>query len=105
MGGGGGGLGALLGGGGAAAGGLGGLLGGLGGLGLAWLIGLGIDALHIEMPPPPSLTRGYIAHVLFTPGIIIEALTIALVTTMLASIYPAWKASRMVIVDAIRHSK
>ncbi len=82
-----------------------GLLGGLGGLALALLIGLGIDALHIEMPPPPSLTRGYIAKVLLTPGIVAEAMVIAVVTTMLASLYPAWKASRMEIVDAIRQNK
>lgn len=82
-----------------------GLLGGLGGLALAFLIGVGIDALHIEMPPPPSLTRGYIAKVLLTPGIAAEAMVIAVVTTMLASLYPAWKASRMVIVDAIRQNK
>jgi len=82
-----------------------GLLGGLGGLALALLIGVGIDALHIEMPPPPSLTRGYLAKVLLTPAIIAEAMVIAVATTMLASLYPAWKASRMEIVDAIRQNK
>lgn len=86
-------------------GGLIGLIGGLGGLMLAFLIGLGIDIMHIEMPPPPGLTRGYIAHVLMTPGIVIEAMLIAVLTTTLASFYPAWKASRMVIVDAIRQNK
>ena len=86
-------------------GGLIGLLGGLRGLALAFLIGLGIDVMHIEMPPPPGLTRGYIAHVLMTPGIVVEAMLIAVVTTTLASLYPAWKASRMVIVDAIRQNK
>lgn len=86
-------------------GGLIGLIGGLGGLALAVLIGTGIDWLHLEMPPPPGLTRGYIAHVLLTPAIVIEALLIAIFTTTLASLYPAWKASRMVIVDSIRHNK
>jgi putative ABC transport system permease protein len=86
-------------------GGLIGLLGGLGGLLLALLIGVGIDGLHIEMPPPPGLTRGYVAHVLVTPDIVIEAILIAVITTTLASLYPAWKASRMVIVDAIRQNK
>lgn len=86
-------------------GGLIGLIGGLGGLALAFMFGVGIDWLHIEMPPPPGLTRGYIAHVLLTPGIAIEAMLIAILTTTLASLYPAWKASRMVIVDSIRHNK
>ena len=86
-------------------GGLIGLIGGLGGLLLAFLIGAGIDVMHIEMPPPPGLTRGYIAHVLMTPGIVMEAMLVAILTTTLASLYPAWKASRMVIVDAIRQNK
>jgi putative ABC transport system permease protein len=86
-------------------GGLIGLIGGLGGLALAFMFGVGIDWLHIEMPPPPGLTRGYIAHVLLTPAIVIEALLIAIFTTTLASLWPAWKASRMVIVDSIRHNK
>ncbi len=86
-------------------GGLIGLIGGLGGLLLAVAIGLVIDVMHIEMPPPPGLTRGYIAHVLMTPGIVAQAMLIAVATTTLASLYPAWKASRMVIVDAIRQNK
>jgi putative ABC transport system permease protein len=30
---------------------------------------------------------------------------IAVVTTTLASLYPAWKASRLEIVDALRHNR
>lgn len=82
-----------------------GLLGSLVGLALAVMIGWGIDALHIDMPPPPGLTRGYLAHLVFTPATAVEALLVGLGTTTLASLYPAWRASRMVIVDAIRHNK
>ena len=32
-------------------------------------------------------------------------LMLAVVTTVLGSLYPAWKASRMVIVDALRHNR
>lgn len=79
-----------------------GVLGGLLGVLLAGMIGVAVDAMQIEMPPPPSLTRGYQARILLTPAIAAEALGIAVVTTMLASLYPAWKASRMEIVDALR---
>lgn len=82
-----------------------GVIGGVAGIVLAMLIGAGVGALKIEMPPPPGLTRGYIANVLITTPIVLEALFIAVVTTTLASLYPAWKASRMVIVDAIRHNR
>lgn len=82
-----------------------GLIGSLAGLALAVIIGWGIDALHIDMPPPPGLARGYLAHLLFTPLTVLEALLVGVGATTLASLYPAWRASRMVIVDAIRHNK
>ena len=82
-----------------------GLLGGVGGLVAAYFGSIGLDFLHIEMPPPPSMTSGYLAKILITPAIVMEAMLVAVVTTTLASLYPAWKASRMVIVDAIRHNR
>ncbi len=82
-----------------------GLFGALAGLVLALLISAAIGALQIEMPPPPGLTRGYIASVLITMPIVADALLVAITTTTLASLYPAWRASRMVIVDAIRHNR
>lgn len=86
-------------------GGLIGLIGSLAGLALAVTMGWVVDVLHIDMPPPPGLTRGYLAHLLFTPATVLEALLAGVGTTTLASLYPAWRASRMVIVDAIRHNK
>ena len=82
-----------------------GLLGSLAGLALAFMIGWGVDALRIDMPPPPGLTRGYLAHLSFTSATVLEALLVGIGTTTLASLYPAWRASRLVIVDAIRHNK
>jgi len=82
-----------------------GAVGAVAGLALALVTGAAIGALGIDMPPPPGLTRGYIARVLFTAPIILEAPVLAIATTVLASLYPAWKASRMVIVDAIRYNR
>lgn len=81
-----------------------GAIGGLAGLVLAGVLAAVIAALGIEMPPPPGLTRGYVARVLFTPSIVVEALVLAVATTVLASLFPAWKASRMAIVDALRYN-
>tara|TARA_R110002110_G_scaffold414983_1_gene647336 strand:- start:21343 stop:22569 length:1227 start_codon:yes stop_codon:yes gene_type:complete len=80
---------------------------GLLGAALGVLVALGLGQLlalaEIEMPPPPTFARSYHAGLLITPGMVLETVLIACVTTTLASLYPAWRASRMVIVDAIRH--
>lgn len=82
-----------------------GLIGGTAGLLLAAGSSLGIGAMHIDMPPPPGLSRGYVANVMLAPSLLVEGMLIALITTTLASIYPAWKASRLAIVDALRHGR
>jgi putative ABC transport system permease protein len=57
------------------------------------------------MPPAPGMARGYIGQIRVTWGLAGDAVALALVTTLLAGIYPAWKASRMIIVDALRHAR
>ena len=86
-------------------GGLLGAIGGIIGVTLGFLAALAISAIGIPMPPPPGISRGYIAGIIVTPTIVLEALALALSTTLLASIYPAWRASRMVIVNALRHNR
>lgn len=86
----------------------GGLLGGIGGL-----VGVAIGSLAasllsyvgIPMPPAPGMSMGFTASIMITPAIIRDALLLAVATTLLASIYPAWRASRLVIVDALRHNR
>ncbi len=56
------------------------------------------------MPPPPGMARGYIGEILVTWDTALEALILAVSATLFASIYPSWKASRMPIVDALRHN-
>ncbi len=64
-----------------------------------------ISYVGIPMPPAPGMSRGFTASILITPQIILEALMLAIVTTLLASIYPAWRASRLNVVDALRHNR
>ena len=45
------------------------------------------------------MVHGFTGEILVTPGLAGDALVMAVVTALLASIAPAWKASRMVIVD------
>lgn len=84
------------------------LIGGIGGtLGvlIGWLLAAIISTIGIPMPPPPGMARGYIGEILLTSNMVLEALVLAILTTLIASIYPAWKASRMQIVDALRHNR
>jgi putative ABC transport system permease protein len=82
-----------------------GSIGGLLGLGLGWIAAEAISAIGIPMPPSPGMSRGYLAGIIITPSIVGDALMLAVATTLAASIYPAWRASRLVIVDALRHSR
>ena len=80
---------------------LGGLLGAL----LGYALGAVVSAIGIPMPPPPGMARGYVGQILIEPSLAGEALLLALTTTLLASLMPAWKASRMNIVDALRYNQ
>jgi putative ABC transport system permease protein len=84
------------------------LLGCFGGI-LGLLVGLVlaavISAVGIPMPPPPGMARGYTAQIVLTWGMALQSLALAVGTTLAASILPAWKASRMEIVNALRHNR
>ena len=82
-----------------------GVLGGGAGALLGYLLGELISLIGIPMPPPPGMARGYIGQILISPALAGEAIVLALLTTLLASLMPAWKASRMNIVDALRHNQ
>ena len=79
-----------------------GIAGGLIGISLGYALGAVISAIGIPMPPPPGMARGYTGQILVSGALAIDALLLAFVTTLLASVMPAWRASRMNIVDALR---
>lgn len=82
-----------------------GVVGGLGGL----LIGAGaaaaISAVGIPMPPPPGSAQAMTGEVMLTAALARDALLLAVGAAVAASLYPAWKASRLPIVDALRHNR
>ncbi len=82
-----------------------GCLGGLLGLMLGLLLASVISSIGIPMPPPPGMARGYTGQILVTWDIALESLALAIATTLAASIYPAWRASQMQIVDSLRHNR
>jgi putative ABC transport system permease protein len=80
-----------------------GLVGGVVGVAAGILLAGLISWIGIPMPPPPGMAQGYTGRILVTAALARDALLIAVATATLASIYPAWRASRMQIVDALRH--
>lgn len=79
-----------------------GLAGGILGTIAAYLLGMLISSIGIPMPPPPGMARGYMGQIMINMSLSKDALLLAFATTLLASVVPAWKASRMKIVDALR---
>ncbi|HUX65351.1 ABC transporter permease [Sulfuricella sp.] len=85
-----------------------GLLLGLAGASLGLVAGYGlaelISAMGIPMPPPPGMEEGYTGEIRITLHVLMNAFLIAFITTALAGLYPAWKASRLQIINALRHN-
>lgn len=82
-----------------------GLAGGVIGVALGYLFGGLVSIIGIPMPPPPGMARGYIGEIAISPALALDAFLLAFVTTLIASLFPAWKASRMNIVDALRQQR
>jgi len=80
---------------------VGGAIGVLIGVGLAVLI----SAIGIPMPPPPGQARSFTAEMIVTTPLVLQAFGLAVVVALVAALYPAWKASRIPIVDALRRGR
>lgn len=78
---------------------MGGALGVLSGVGLSALI----SYIGIPMPPPPASTRAFIAQVDIVPSVLLFAFVLSVISTVVASFYPAFRASRLRIVNALRY--
>jgi putative ABC transport system permease protein len=82
-----------------------GLIGGVVGVVLGLGLAAAISAVGIPMPPPPGMARSFVGEVRVTASLVGEAFALGVATTLAASLYPAWKASRMEIVNALRHNR
>jgi len=79
-----------------------GVVGGLVGTSAGWLLSVSISAVGIPMPPAPGMSQGFDAEITVKPAMLLDALVLALVTTLVATILPAVRAARMNVVDALR---
>lgn len=61
-----------------------------------------ISAIGIPMPPPPNANIGYTAYIRLLPLDVLSSGGVGFIATCLAAVLPARRASRMLIVDALR---
>ena len=80
-----------------------GLIGGVLGVTAGIVIAQVISYIGIPMPPPPASTRPFTAKVDIIPSIVLFSFSISVASAIAASLYPAYKASRLRIVDALRY--
>lgn len=82
-----------------------GVLSSLVGLALGIILARVISNVGIPMPAAPGMSQGYTAEIMVTPWLGLQACAVAIGSCLIASVYPAWRASQMVIVDALRHGR
>jgi putative ABC transport system permease protein len=82
-----------------------GVLGGAAGVALGWALSIGISAIGIPMPPSPGMDVAFDAEILVNGQIAANGFVMAVAAATVATIYPAWRASRLAIVDALRRGR
>jgi len=80
-----------------------GIIGGALGIGFGVLITYSISVIGIPMPPPPGATMFWISEPKIVPGMIYFVFFLSIATALVSSLFPAYKASRLEIADALRH--
>jgi len=81
-----------------------GVIGGAIGLVIGVLLAKGISFVGIPLPPPPGSNRPFTGQIFVTGGVAFNAFVLTAISATLASIYPAWRASRLDIVNALRRN-
>jgi putative ABC transport system permease protein len=82
-----------------------GLIGAAVGAALGWALAEVISYIGIPMPPPPGMDVAFDAAIRLTWPMTGTALLMAVGASVLATLYPAWRASRLNIVDALRRNR
>lgn len=81
-----------------------GVAGGVLGVTLGAALAEAISYVGIPMPPAPGTTEGYLGRIRLDWATVGGAFAIGTASVLAATVLPAWRASKMVIVDALRHA-
>jgi putative ABC transport system permease protein len=82
-----------------------GLAGAALGVVIGYVLAMVISRIGIPMPPAPGTDFSYRGEILVTWDLAASSFLIAALSTMSASVFPAWKASRLNVVDALRYAR
>jgi len=82
-----------------------GCMGALVGASIGLALGAAVSAVGIPLPPAPGMDFPVRGEIMVTWSLAIGGTLLGILATLAASIYPARKASRLVIVDALRHAR
>lgn len=63
-----------------------------------------ISAVGIPMPPPPGSNIGYTAYIRLVPSVMIAAAIVGTLAALVAAVLPGRRASRLPVVEALRHN-
>jgi putative ABC transport system permease protein len=80
-----------------------GAAGSLLGILLTLLLRAGLNALHLQLPPPPGTSHGYELNIHFVPLVYLGVFLGLQLTLQLSALVPGWKAAKLRIVEALRH--
>jgi putative ABC transport system permease protein len=78
-----------------------GVLGGTIGVALGWVLAIGLTRARIAMPPPPTFTTGFPLVIDLVPALGIGVFVLMVLTLLIASIFPAARAARLRITEAL----
>jgi putative ABC transport system permease protein len=81
-----------------------GLVGGVLGVILGSALAMTISAIGLPMPPPPGSNAAYTASIRIVPWVLALAAVTGAVAASLAALLPGRRASRLAVVDALRHN-
>ena len=79
---------------------IGGIIGVTSGIFITYLI----SKIGIPMPPAPNITFEWFSRPMIVPSMAVFAFMLSVITSLASSLYPAYKASRLEIAEALRHT-